>query len=343
MTVAEVAAIHQQAQKNTAVVTTAAVMASWSQVDPRRIVDSWAEQVPSVSARVAAGQMEAAERGARYVPNVTREQGIEPDPEGRVRTARLAGVASDGRPLETLLGLPAVQTVNRIGRGQSPPSALAQGRKMLGLLASTQVFDAGRVSTAVGMTADRNLGGYRRKLRGDTNCARCIILAGKFYRWNAGFLRHPACDCEHVPSAGTLAEKVGVDDLGGRPTAGELEFDPRTQFQSMTKAEQDRVFTKGGAEAIRHGADMNQVVNARRGMRSTRAYGKTIKITHVGTSSRARAAKQMARELDVQFAKQGGRYTQIKVPRLMPEQIMADARGRDDAIRLLRRFGYIRA
>jgi hypothetical protein len=36
-------------------------------------------------------------------------------------------------------------------------------------------------------------------------------------------------------------------------------------FQSLSAAEQDRVFTQAGAEAIRNGADLNQVVNARRG------------------------------------------------------------------------------
>ena len=331
MTVAEVAAAHQQAQKQTATVAAVVTMARWRQVDPDNIVDSWAEQVPSVAAQVASGQAEAADRGARYVPNVAREQGLDPDPVAQVRTSRLAGIASDGRPLDTLLGLPAVQTVNRIGQGQPAPTALAQGRKLLGILASTQVLDAGRVSSSVGMTADPQMGGYRRQLRGNTTCSRCIVLAGKWFRWNQGFQRHPQCDCVHVPSAGPKSAYAGTEG-----------FDPKAHFDSLPPAEQERIFGQAGAKAIRDGADLNQVVNARRGMRSTRAYGRTIKTTHVGTSTRASAARRMARELDTQFAKQGGRYRQVQAPRLMPEQIYADATSRDDAIRLLRRFGYLR-
>jgi hypothetical protein len=78
----------------------------------------------------------------------------------------------------------------------------------------------------------------------------------------------------------------------------------------MDAAEQDRVFGKGGAQAIRDGADMAKVVNARRGM-----------VTAEGRLFTTEAAG--------------------RTPRLMPEQIYRDAASREDAIRLLRRFGYI--
>jgi hypothetical protein len=38
---------------------------------------------------------------------------------------------------------------------------------------------------------------------------------------------------------------------------------PQDAFASLSTAEQDATFTKAGAEAIRQGADMGRVVNAR--------------------------------------------------------------------------------
>lgn len=72
------------------------------------------------------------------------------------------------------------------------------------------------------------------------------------------------------------------------------------------------MFGKAGAEAIREGADMARVVNARRGMYT--AGGRLF--THESAGRR---------------------------PRLMPEQILREADGdRGEAIRLLRLHGYLR-
>ena len=80
----------------------------------------------------------------------------------------------------------------------------------------------------------------------------------------------------------------------------------------MTAAEQDQAFGKAGGQVIRDGADMNRVVNARRGMQ-TAADGRLYTAEVVG-----------------------------KRPRLMPEQIYREAQGdRDEALRLLKRFSYI--
>jgi hypothetical protein len=79
----------------------------------------------------------------------------------------------------------------------------------------------------------------------------------------------------------------------------------------MSREEQERVFGMAGAEAIRAGADISKVVNARRGI----------------------------------YTADGGLYTRESQVgsrvRLMPEQILRDARDRDDAIRLLRLHGYL--
>lgn len=330
MTVLEVAGeFHHQLQA--AAAGTAARMAGrWRQVDPSAILDSWAEILPEAVADVAVGQAAAADAGSSYTVAAVREQGLDFD----VRQANpqaLAGVASDGRPLETLFALPAHQTVGRISRGQGTQEAMESARRHLMMFAATQVQDAGRVASSIGMVGTPQLGGYRRQLT-PPSCARCAILAGKWFRWNQGFQRHPNCDCVHVPAVGPKA------DVGGLET-----FDPQAHFYSLPAAEQDRVFTKAGAQAIRDGADMNLVVNARRGLRTTTAYGKKISTTLEGTTSRAMSARIMNQELELQFGRrrQGDRTRRINVPRLTPEQIYADARSREEAVRLLNRFGYL--
>lgn len=87
--------------------------------------------------------------------------------------------------------------------------------------------------------------------------------------------------------------------------------DPRAYFDSLSREEQDDLFGAEDAEAIRLGGDMAKVVNAHRGMFTAKD----------GVSYTTEAA--------------GSR------PRLMPEQLMRDARDREDAIRLLRLHGYL--
>ncbi len=120
----------------------------------------------------------------------------------------------------------------------------------------------------------------------------------------------------------------------------------------MSQAEQDKVFGRAGAQAIRDGADMGQVVNARRGMytagrlrvAATRE-GTTVRglyggyeIDPVTGQLRRRKASEMERR------RSGGRHISgTRSIRLMPEQIYLDAgNDRAEAIRLLRRFGYLR-
>lgn len=88
--------------------------------------------------------------------------------------------------------------------------------------------------------------------------------------------------------------------------------DPRAYFATLDEAEQNRIFTNAGAEAIRDGADIGRVVNARRGMT---AAGGTTTTTELAGRGRVRP---------------------------MPERIYLEAGGnRDEAVRLLRRFGYL--
>lgn len=133
----------------------------------------------------------------------------------------------------------------------------------------------------------------------------------------------------------------------------------------MSEADQNKYFTKAGAEAIRLGSDMAQVVNARRGarglsrpgrltsdeqklLRGGRArgrldkvdvYGRRLEVTDEGTTRRGAAGKKL---IAIGGETGTGRARRAKVPRLMPEAVIDLAGGdRDTAIRLLKRFGYL--
>lgn len=143
------------------------------------------------------------------------------------------------------------------------------------------------------------------------SCGRCAILAGRFYKWSDGFLRHPNCDCKHMPV--TLAASKGIV------------VDADEYFASLSPDDQDRLFGKGEAEAIRHGADISQVVNAtaRRNGMYTADGGR--RYTREGTTKKGYYGRNAA-----------------KVRRPTPWQIMKDSRGdREVARQALRRYGYI--
>lgn len=280
--------------------TATAVLAArrvWQQVESDAVLDSWNSTRATVV--VAQVQRAAARDAADYVGLALDEQNIAASVEGRVAAGAFAGRASDGRPLNTLLTAPAYRTLNRLGRGMAAGDALAAGGKVLDRIVTTQIQDAARGAASVGMVARPAVTGYVRMLN-PPSCSRCAVLAGKFYEWNAGFLRHPNCDCRHVPSTAAVA--------------GDLRTDPRAYFESLDAAQQRKVFTAAGAKAIRDGADIGQVVNARRGMST--AGGAAARRT---TTAGARRGQQ----------------------RLTPEGIYELASDRGEAIRLLRAHRYL--
>jgi hypothetical protein len=182
------------------------------------------------------------------------------------------------------------------------------------------------------MVGKRTIQGYVRVVNPPA-CARCIILAGKEYGWNKGFQRHPHCDCVHLPT--TLVARNQHRDRGY--------INPESYFGNLSRAEQDRIFTAAGARAIREGADMGQVIKARRGMYTTTAYGRTLRATREGATTRGFYYRQ-ERARDIARGRVPaniGRQYRLMSPRLLPEQIFELAGSRDEAIAMLRRFGYL--
>lgn len=278
---------------------------AWSQVQARAISESWESVLRNsglVSA-VSAGQLANATAGAAYSADVLAEQGVYEPPEAFVNPAGFAGVAADGRSLEGLLYSTAPYVKNLIKSGHSPAAAMVAGSKHVEMLAKTTVADAGRGAAGVDI-ASRPGVGYIRFLN-PPSCSRCSVLAGKFYRWNAGFKRHPGCDCTHAASK----------DFDYMKSEGFV-HDPYEYFNSLSEAEQDRTYTKAGAQAIRDGSDLFQVVNSRRGMKPGGL------VTTESTSRR-------------------GNFGRGRGPRLTPEGIYSQNLSRADTLKELERYGYI--
>ncbi len=296
--------------------------------------DAWfAKNVDRLVAIVELGQQSAIAGVSGYVDDALAEQGMAPRVLADVDTTGLVGVASDGRPLDSLMygsvitakGRQAKATAGGATGSQALRVAWESGLQALLLRVQTQVADASRVATGMEITSRRDTG-YVRMLN-PPSCARCTVLAGRFYRFSAGFLRHPGCDCRHVPSTEDAADDLRTDSM--------------FQFLALPEEMQDRIYTKAGAQAIRDGADMAQVVNARRGanglatagrLERRDVYGQQLFTTTEGVTKRGVAGKVIR-----------GRGRNPKTtPRLMPEDIYEITGGdRDDALRLLERNGYV--
>lgn len=277
--------------------------ALWRFLDPRSPQESWARVNSHAVGLVSVAQAEAARGADEYVTAALQAQGADPDPVGRVPARAFAGTAADGRPLASLLSYPAFEVSAFVDQGMAPAEALAVGGRHLDRIVATEIADAARVSTGVAIVNDRRTHGWIRMLT-PPSCARCIVLAGRRYAVNDGFERHPQCDCVHVPAA---------EDV-----AGDVRTSAQDYVASLSEAEQDQVFGKAGAQAIRDGADLGRVVNARRKGAIYTAGGR--KFTREATTRRGTGRRV----------------------RLMPEQIYLEAGAdRDEAIRLLKLHGYI--
>lgn len=278
----------------------------WDRVDPSRILDTWTTQTANVLEAFTAIQLLAAEEGAAYTAATLDAQGIRAAPDAQMVPSALVGWASDGRPLETLLEAPARVALEQLDKGMPEEKALHAGRVSVERIARTQIADTGRAAAGIDV-ATRNGVGWVRMVNPPV-CSRCLILAGRIYRWSDGFQRHPNCDCVHVATSVSAARREGLVD------------DPNDYFRSLSREQQDQLLGKAGAEAVRDGADMNQVVNARRGMTEA---GTTTE----GTTARGFASRRLA-------------STGMTV-RFTPERIYREAISRTDALRLLRLHGYI--
>ena len=292
-----------------------ATRSTWRRLNPALLDASWSQYGRRLLSLVTEAQHLAAQRGVDYVPQVLAEQGIDVDPLGEVQVSPHVGIASDGRPLDTLLYEPVIRTKQLVGEGAAIGPALASGLSSLETIVATQIMDAGRIASGVGVAVIPKVGYVRQLVT--PSCPRCVVLAGKFYRWNAGFARHPRCDCVHIPST--------------ENRAGDYTTDPRLAIEKG----QVRGLSKADTQAIlEDGADVGQVINAHRGI-------KPGGVTTEGTTRRAFAARRMREAGDTFQGVRTSRYARTTGARLRPEAIYRQASSREEAVELLRRYGYV--
>lgn len=229
-----------------------------------------------------------------------------------------AGTTQLGFPVET----PIETIIDRLAREAEREIQELTDQMFAGLdlFVASEVIAAGADAASVEIVATPQWTNYVRVLD-LPSCDRCVILAGRIYRDLEGFARHPNCDCQHWPvTSWAEAEAAG------------LVTDPMVAFERG----QVRGLSKADTQAIRDGADMQAVVNAKRGggrrpkgmtnAITAEMFGRTVKATTEGTTKRAAWRKA---------------HPNLPI-RLRPESIYEHATDRDDALRLLRLYGYLK-
>lgn len=304
----------------------AAIREIWRGLSPSSIAhDLEGGAGDAILTAVVRGQLSVVEGAQAYVAAAMQAQGGTAVPEALLVAEAFAGVAPDGGPLDTLLYLPAIGVQRRLAAGMTPREAMVGGLADMARYAATAVSDSARSADQVAMAADRKCVAYMRVVELPA-CARCIILSGQTYSYSEGFLRHPNCDCQSLP--------LRVHEWSGVKTPKEL-------YEAMSPEQRRKAFTVAGSRAIDEGADVEQVVNARRGMTTAHVYGRDVQATTQGTTKRGFYGRRVKRA-GGEFAKTPGqRYGRSMTPRLMPEEIFRIADDRDEQLRLLKRYGYI--
>lgn len=270
---------------------------------------------PRMAAIVTAGQITSARSGAAYVPEVLAEQGMYPRALGRVNANAFAGRAADGRPLTSLLE----QSVVKSRAGGS----LEAGGKWLDMVVQTELEDAHRGAIQAATIA-RPRTGYIRMV--NTPCCKdCAVLAGKWFKANAGFDRHPNCRCFHLPST-----------------------DPESEWATYPEPHEITGLTDAERKALEEGADYSQVINAGRGRslserrsKMTTTEGTTTKGWYGGGYS---AAGRQTVVSSGEVTRRGavvGRHARRVGARMTPDAIYRVASSEEEARKLLARFGYL--
>lgn len=314
-------------------------------MNPADLDGSWEKVAPELVAVVTAAQVRAAGQSEAYLNGVAKHYGGAP--AASIVPEAFGGVMLDGREVGPAMFGAVTTTKALVGKGYAVPRALEVGAAFLSTIVGAGILDMGRQSDNTLATA-RHYTRYVRAISPGA-CSRCAILAGKG-EYRTPFERHPRCKCTSFP----------ITDLDGRNAPPDGFFDnPSDYFESLSTAEQDRVFTKSGAFALRNGADFSSVVNARRGyfgaapagvaprrlvptVIGRKTDGSVLRVfsTPEGTTSRGAFAKAEG-QASLSAGKQG-RYRRTTTVRLMPEQIQIMAGDNPARAReLLQRYGYI--
>jgi hypothetical protein len=281
----QASAEHYREQQRLTLLTVASARSVWSGMTGD-FDSSWQRIGPRLLMLLSAAQLGAARQGAAYVPLVLDEQGIDVPAVGQPVPRAFAGVASDGRPLDSLLRGAVTTAKIAVRGGAEPVEALRRSGQWLDMVFQTQVADAARDAAGVGIAARQTVGWVR--MVNPPCCSRCAVLAGRFYRWSSGFQRHPKCDCRHIPTTENLAGDV------------------RTDPAALVRSGQVTGLSKAERAALDEGSDLGQVVNSRRGRANdgitttegiTRRRGQPARLTPAGIYRQAGGDREQAQRL----------------------------------------------
>jgi len=278
-------------QQRLTVTTVAAARKIWKGMDDD-FDRSWSTVGPALLETVQLGRTAVARTSMTITADLLTETDQVAPSVGAVNPAAFVIAAPDGRSMGSLLNEAVIQTKMAVVEGQSTGIALATGEQWLTQTLLTVMADTGRGVVSADIASRPALAGFVRVLN-PPSCPRCVILAGKWFRWNEGFLRHPRCDCKHVPAGNENWAK-----------AEGFITDPYEYFHSMPTAEQDRVWGRIDARAIRDGADIYRVENIKlRGLATAKGklrYGtpsrRTVDDIYRTAGTRANAIRMMQDE-----------------------------------------------
>lgn len=292
----------------------------WLTLDPNGDwFAQWSQRVPRVSALVSLAQVGAATLGAKAVGASLAESGYAEPQMGAVVPAAFAGWVipswtggEDGAALDDYL-LEAVTSARNVTG--SEVQMLEHGGRVLEGLVSFAVSDAAAHAHDVQVAATRNT--YSVFTEPGSYCQRCAALVGKHYRPGTHVKRHPGCD-------------------------GVMEAHSERSPYTLEPAMVDRIkdLTKGQRAAIDEGADLDQVLNAKRKGAISGIYT-TEGTTRRGFGYFAMKHRHGAYKASAERKRPGARYTSSAIGRLSPETIYRLAKDQTDMVRLLRIYGYI--
>lgn len=250
MALEDIVAAHYRRSALTTRQVVAAILAIWRATGP----SGFRDELQRAAGLLAFGQLTQALRAAQYLTDLADEYGMDRAPT-RLVARSFAGTSADDRPLVDVLSYASRRAWTMLDAGADYATANTSGAASLTRIVANETTQAGINAESVGMVGQPEMVGYVRLLN-TPSCGRCAILAGKWFKWNDGFDRHPGCDCVHVPAADQ------ADAMSGKPPwSANLVNDPKAYFDSLSTAEQNRYFGKAEATAIRDGADMNKTVN----------------------------------------------------------------------------------
>lgn len=245
-----------------------------------RTLDDWPKVATRLTVMVQANMVAAARfASTEAVAALGSEAMVVPGAWGRV--------ASDGRPLDSLLYSGVVHARSLYGSGRTDEQIMQAGLAWMQSVIGTQVQDVARSASGTVTTATDGAGWIRYV--NVPCCQRCAVLAGKWFKWNKGFRRHPNCGCIHRPARSRDIPPGWSQQISD------------TDIHDLTEAQR---------KALTEGADRMRVLNAYRNSNST--------------------SERLAMH---RSAERGGILT--------PEGIYARATTREEAIELLRRYGYL--